>query len=318
MKKFNLFLTMIIAVALIGLTNCKKESLNVTTPDGKKYVDAIATSFNVVPAVEITTKALTESTPTIPLVTQKMWMFTCNSVWYTINSENPFALVKGLEFIGGSAGQQFWSNDANNPASFPATTQVYSNLTPDEDVRVVVEGTDANGHIAYIGANDFNPDHTSFPLNILQYRLGDVLTINADAITSLPGVTSVNVSFDTKTFDLPATRICKLGIPRTALCFDDIVLGTTITNHVNVPVPVNSHEFSLCADVLNKVVGNIVITISAGGNPVAITLPDITATTCGHGMHIVLSTTKVGWFDSATMQMTPQDIDVTTTTVNVL
>jgi copper chaperone CopZ len=313
MKKVNLFSMLIVAVVMmLGLTNCKKE-LKDSTPESKQYVEAIAASFNVVPAIEITTKALT---PTITLVSQNMYMYTSNVTFYSITPSNPFELVRGLEFLVGSAGQQWWSITANNPASFPANQSVYSNLTPDENVRVVVEGTSADSKIAYIGANDFNPNAAQFPLNIKQYRLGDYLSIYAYAITSLPGVTSVSVSFDTKAIDLPATRIGSITGAGNTLCFDDIKLGTLITNHT-VIIPNLQGSFDLYYDVLDKVVGNIVITISAGGNPVAITLPPISATALGHGMNISLSTAKVGWFDSATMQMTPADIDVTTTYVSV-
>src|ERR1035437_9561700 len=181
MKKISFFLTLIAVVMLVGLTNCKKD-LKDTTPDGKQYVKAVAASFNVVPAVEITTKALT---PAIPLTWQPMYMYTSNATFYPITLSNPYALVRGLEFLNGSAAQVFWNVTANNPASFPANVSVISNLTPAENVRVVVEGVGADTKTAYIGANDFDPNTTSFPLNITQYRLGDYLSITTDGMASL-------------------------------------------------------------------------------------------------------------------------------------
>ena len=305
MKKINLISTLIAIVMLVGLTNCKKE-LKDSTPESKQYVEAVAASFNVVPAIEITTKALT---PTIPLVSQNMYMYTSNANFYApFVSPTAYTLVRGLEFLNGSAGQQWWSVIANNPASFPATTSVYSNLTPAENIRVVVEGTDASPKITYIGAIDLNPTYTNFPLNISQYRLGDFLTINTDGLASL-GAVSVNVSFDTKAIDLEATRTqAFLG---SELGFGDIKLGALANHSVSVP----SGTVDLYNDVLDKVVGNIVITITAGTQ--VLILDPIPATVMGHGMNIVLKTTKVGTFDSATMVMTPKDIDVTTTTVTV-
>ena len=308
MKKFNLFLTLIAVVMLVGLTNCTK-NLKDTTPVSKQYVDAVVASFNVVQGVEITTKDLT---PTIPLVSQNMYMLTSNANFYTLTSQNSYVPVRGLEFLTGSAGQVFWSNTANNPASFPFGTGVISNLTPAENVRVVVEGSDANSKVAYIGAIDLNSITANFPLNITQYRLGDFLSINTDGLSSL-GAINVNVSFDTKAIDLPATRAGGI-VSGNELNFGDIKLGIATTNH-SVLVSVSPVTVDLYNDVLDKVVGNINITITAGTQ--VLTLTPIPATLMGHGMSIVLKTYKVGSFDSATMVMTQADIDVTTTSVTV-
>ena len=98
-------------------------------------------------------------------------------------TEQPFALIKGLEFITGSAANIWWSTNGNNPVSFAASQAVYSNLTPAEPVRLIMEGySQTDSRPAYLGIIDFDPTQTQFPLTVVSKSLGDVLIVNADAL----------------------------------------------------------------------------------------------------------------------------------------
>src|ERR1035437_4847981 len=105
MKKFNLIFALIAIVMLVGLTNCKKDTENTSVT---KYVGTVNGSFV---AQDASIKVNKDLAPD-QLVTRNWLMYAKNSPFYP---GQPFALVKGLEFITGSAAQQWWSKDGNNP-----------------------------------------------------------------------------------------------------------------------------------------------------------------------------------------------------------
>lgn len=300
MKKVNLFSMLIVAaVMMLGLTNCKKD-LNDSTLKPKKYVDAVAASFNVVQN-GLTFKSL----PGNPVATQNvMSMYAKNSTFYGAT----LALIDGREFITGSPAYNFWHVTGNNPAPFGIGQIVYSNFTPDEDIRVIVESTNAGGTPYYIGINDLNPSTAQFPLDIKTFRLGDVLTINTDAITALPGTPlTITVSFNTAPVDINSTKGNALANNAT-LDFGDIIYDSNLSNH-SIVVPANQGDFVLYNGVTDKVLSPITITISGAGNS-----PNVVATVlakgAGHGLQMTLSTNKVGWFDSSNMNITQANLTI--------
>ena len=147
--------------------------------------------------------------------------------------------VDGTEFITGSAAQQWWSTQGNNPASFPTGTP-YSILIPDEDLRLQLEVLDPTGHeTVYFGITDFNPETVQFPLSIKAIRLGDYLSLNIDALTKIPGANlTITANFQLANVDLVAT-IAKPWNPASTFGFNDIKYGSAVTTIVAVSDPMH-------------------------------------------------------------------------------
>jgi hypothetical protein len=260
-------------------------------------------------------------------------MYAKNSPFY---GNQPFALVKGLEFITGSAANIWWSTNGNNPVSFAASQAVYSNLTPAEPVRVIMEGYgQSDSRPAYLGIVDFDPTQAQFPLTVVSKSLGDVFIVNADALFNLPGgnLISIAVTFNVFPVDIQATEKGILSSATSgnatgvtgALDFSDIVYGAgSIYNPVTQPVGHGDNlEFS---DNCSKLKGNIIITITEAPSPsspgvngsvITLTVPASAVGLPGLGTKLVLSTTKLGWYDSATIGVTDNDIKVNVVPVPV-
>lgn len=299
MKKIIGIISMALLLAVVFMTSCKKDT---TAPvDQKQYVKAISGSF-IAKDGDITLKSAPVS------VTRTWSMYAKYSPFYT----GAFGLVDGREFITGSAAYNFWSLPANNPVTFAANQGVYSNLTPDEDLRLITESKDAFGNVAYLGVLDFNPGYANFPLTINAFRLGDVLILNTDAITGLPGGNNLTITaaFNLAPVDLAATKIGPLTLPGgtpngNQLQWSDIIYGTPVAQNVTV----GGGNFGLYDGIDKKVMGNIVITITEAGNP-PIVLPAIAAKGAGKGLKLTLKTTKIGWYDSQTINFSDTDIVV--------
>jgi len=326
MKKINLFLSLIAVVMLVGLTNCKKETENTSVT---KYVGTVNGSFV---AQDASIKINKDLAPSL-LVTRNWIMYAKNSPFY---GNQPFALVKGLEFITGSAANIWWSTNGNNPVSFAASQAVYSNLTPAEPVRVIMEGYgQSDSRPAYLGIVDFDPTQAQFPLTVVSKSLGDVFIVNADALFNLPGgnLISIAVTFNVFPVDIQATEKGILSSATSgnatgvtgALDFSDIVYGAgSIYNPVTQPVGHGDNlEFS---DNCSKLKGNIIITITEAPSPsspgvngsvITLTVPASAVGLPGLGTKLVLSTTKLGWYDSATIGVTDNDIKVNVVPVPV-
>lgn len=263
-------------------------------------------------------------------------MYARNSVNY---GNQPFALVNGSEFITGSSAQQWWAISTNNPVDIPASG-VYSNLTPDENLRVTEEAK-IGGKTAYLGINDFNPNSVDFPLNVNGLRLGDVLKIDVSQLVGLPGGEHLHfaVSDHQVKVDVEGT---KLGsITGNKLTWDDIKYNPTaedgtVTLDANstTGLPSVGQTFTSLSDVITlydgyegkfvpvDVNGNgdvtevgdgITITITedaVSGGPGATLVIPVIPSLPGHGMIMKLTTTKVGWYDSATIGLSDQNIKV--------
>lgn len=306
MKKFVFVFLGLISMVLFS---CNKEE---EIPVEKNYVNAIEGEF-IAAEGDITLKSA-------PVGVTRTWsMYTNNADFYPAGL---WSLVDGREFIENSTPYLFWSNSANNPVSFSAGQEVYSNLTPDENLRIVLETKDGNGDVAYLGILDFNPDAQSFPLTVNGYRLGDVLTVNTDDVTTLPGFGNlvVTVEYNLAPIDLAATKLANVtgteGIPNgTQFQWSDIVYGSEVAQSTVVS---GGGDVVLYDGLAHKVVGDIKITITETGNASLNIVKTITANGAGLGMKIVLETDKIGWFDSAIpLTMTDTDISVNTVTVNI-
>jgi hypothetical protein len=321
MKKFNLIFALIAIVMLVGLTNCKKD----TDKDNStiaKYVGTVNGSFV---AQDASIKVNKDLAPD-QLVTRNWIMYVKNSPFYGNQS---LALVKGNEFITGSAAQQWWSKDGNNPISFAANQAVYSNLTPAEPVRLVMEGKDGSNNVAYLGIVDFDATAAQFPLAVNSVSLGDKLIINADGLTSKPGGSSISISatFQVAPVNVQATETTS------QLFFNGSLLpgvsgilnfqGIRYNASSAVTKPVGTGDCVVFDGTASKIQGTIIITITfpplssapgVSGSSTTLTVP---AAGPGQYKKIVLTTTKLGWYDSATIGVTDNDITVDETNVSV-
>ena len=314
MKKLNLFPMLLVAVVMmLGLTNCKKD-LKESTPVSKQYVAAIDGSFIAQDGDLSLAKSFN---PLAPVGVNRTWtMYTSNTIFYP--SANPFALVKGLEFLQTSDPYTFWSNPSNNPITFAAGQGVYSNLTPAEDLRLITETTDADGKVAYLGMLDFNPTAANFPLTVHGYRLGDVLAINLDDLRNMDGGSNFNFSvrFNLSPIDMLATKMGTisghgLAVPTgTEFTWEDVKYGAPVS--VTVPVTTEG-DFVLYNGLDSKVTGMIILTVTekATGHQLNYFVP-AGMERPGKGRLFVLKTTKLGWYDSGTVSITDKDITITT------
>ena len=314
MKKVSLVLS--VALMVVILFSCsKKEDNDVVTP--QKYVKAIQGSF-IAKDGDITLKST-------PVGVNRTWtMYATNSPFY---SNQAFALIRGAEFITGSVAYNYWSNTANNPITFSATQSVYSNLTPDENVRIISESKDAADKVAYLGILDFNPTLADFPLTVNCFRLGDVLTINTDLLTKLPGgdKLSIKVKYNLAPIDLATTKLAPVtgtgGVPNgKQFTWADVVYGTSVASEMSV----GSGDFVVYEGLDKKVMGDILIEITdtytgiVNDQPVAhINLAAIPAAGAGKGLKLILKTNKIGWYDSGILNFSDKDITVEVVTVTV-
>jgi hypothetical protein len=303
---------------LVGLTNCKKDTENTSVT---KYVGTVNGSF-IPQDVNI---SVSKSFPfDAPEASTRNWiMYAKNSPFY---GNQPFALVKGLEFVTGSAANIWWKTDGNNPVSFDASQGVYSNLTPVEPVRLIMETKDVSGAVAYLGILDFDPTQAQFPLTVTGKRLGDVVTLNTDALTKLPGANlTITATVQSTKIDIAKTELGTLS-PATgenttgvtgALDFSDIIYGEVGSQVVTIPN--GSGDFPLYSGVDKKVFGNIIITITeapsssspgVSGSVIVLTVPSSAVGISGKSTKITLTTNKLGWYDSSTINVSDQDITV--------
>ena len=305
MKKF---IIMFAFMALVLFSCNKKQDVLDAQPETTvEYVNPIAGSF-IAQEGDITLKSADLSK-----VTRTWSMYSNNPAFY--GTSGVWTLVDGREFITGSAAYNFWKPSANNnPVTFPANQAVYSNLTPDENLRVIVETKNSDDDVAYLGVLDFNPDAVSFPLTVTGYRLGDKLTIDASQLLALPGAQNITISaqFNLAPINIDATKNCVLttsgGAPAGSkqLTWSDIVYGTPVPTTLSVPTGV----VELYDGLTDKVQGTIVITITETGNGGSVIQKTVDAVGPGHGLALTLTTTKIGWYDSGTINWSDKDITV--------
>lgn len=288
MKKLSLIFVVAIMM-VVTLFSCNKKEDDVIVPTYASFVSGEVFIQNG--------DVMLKSSPIG--VTRYLYMYK------QLTSAPTFGLVDGSEFLSGSAPAIFWSTASNNPGSFPAGTNVYSNYTPVMQVRMVAKTLDGSNVPAYLGIFDVFPTAASFPVTIYGKRLGDVLTLNTDALTSLPGYTSMSfsVSYDKSMIDVPTTMVT--SGPTT-------LEGWPTYSYLSV-VPVvdqvlTGSGIQTVYDGLDaKITGTITIKIHVDATTITVTT---SASNLGHGMAITLKTNKVGWYDSGTINITDDDIIV--------
>lgn len=233
-------------------------------------------------------------------VTNLMYMYNDNGGTYT--------LVNGSEFLPGSDPAVFWSTAGNNPGAFGINQTVYSNYTPaNVPIRVVVEQLNSSDKVAFLGITDLTPTYNSFPLNIVCRRLGDKLTLNTDALTSLPGYSTMSfkVSYDVQPIDVEATRLDAANAI-TDSNWPTLHLGASVPNEKLLSRTDNGEQV-IYNEVEGKITGTINVTIYVDGATIVKSVP---AVGLGHGLALTLTTEKVGWYDSQNMGITQADITI--------
>jgi hypothetical protein len=237
-----------------------------------------------------------------------------------------------LEFLTGSAANIWWKTDGNNPVSFDASQGVYSNLTPAEPVRLIMETKDVSGAVAYLGILDFDPLQAQFPLKVTGKRLGDVVTLNTDALTKLPGANlTITATFQLADVNISRTESRLLLSPATsengngvtnAFDYNDIYYDPRVANTITIPN--GNGDFPLYSGIDKKVFGDIVITITetpsssspgVNGSVIVLTVPASNLGIAGKSTKITLTTSKLGWYDSSTINVS--DVDITVNAVNL-
>jgi hypothetical protein len=236
------------------------------------------------------------------------------------------SLVDGSEFIKGSVAWNWWhTGSGRNCVGGPASQLVYPNmLLPDEDLRVFYKVQNWNAEDIYFGLVDFNPETVQFPLSIKAYRLGDYLGINADALFKLPGSgnITITVSYSLAPLNLNVTR-AKPWNPASTFGFNDIFYDGAVTdNHVYSLTSAGGMS-TVYNGFTGKVMGDVYISVveaassSTSANLYIVKVDKSNFGKAGKGTELVLTTTKVGWYDSATIGVNDKDITVETIEVPI-
>lgn len=287
MKKLNLFFV-VASVALVFMSCNKKDN-----PVEGKSVDYIMRTEFVPQTGDVTLK----SAP----IGQKneLYMFR-QSATAGINWE----LVDGTEFLTGSDPYNFWQDPSNNPGVFNVGQTVYSNYTPIEQLRIVDKVLNSSSVPAYLGIVDVFPNKNKFPLPVKCRRLGDVLTLNTDDLTALPGYNfiSFTVSYDKNIIDIDGT-IQNSG--DTDAGWPAYEYSSTVA--VTDQVVSGSGDVTVYDGLEAKITGTITVKIRVDNTTIVKTVP---ASGLGYGLALKLTTDKTGWYDSANMNITTDDIDV--------
>lgn len=297
MKKLSLIFAVAIMMAVIVSCNKKED---VIQPE-KTYAKFVSGEV-IIQNGDVTLKSAPVG------VTEWLYMYKQTSITPT------FALVNGTEFLTGSAPALFWAASGNNPGNFPASQAVYSNYTPAMQVRMVAKTVNASGTPAYLGIFDVFPNQASFPVHIYGKRLGDVLTLNTDALTALPGYT--NMSFDvvytTSIIDVNTTMVT--SGPTTASAWPTYTYSSTPSVTTILNATKNLGARTVYDELGFKTTGTITINIHVDTTTITV---QTQAAPMGYGLAITLTTDKVGWYDSGTMVIGHEDIGVQTASIPV-
>ena len=223
-----------------------------------------------------------------------------------------WSLVDGSEFLPGSAPAIDWKS-GTNPVWISG--DVYVTYCPVLPLRVVLKATTggAGTEVSYLGIHDVTPNAASFPIAVQDRRLGDVLTLNTDALTALPGYT--NMSFDVVyTKSIIDVNQTALTSPVTTNAWPVYVYSSTtkVTTHLDATQLLGYRTVYDGLDA--KITDTITINIHVDNTTISKTTP---AVGMGSGLKITLSTTKVGWYNSGTISVSENDITVSAVTVSV-
>lgn len=223
--------------------------------------------------------------------------------------------VDGNEFLPGSAAQLDWGTTPLKTKWWFATgSTVRVTYCPAILMRFVsVAKTSENGTPTYLGLYDCTPSANSFPITLKGRRLGDVLKINVDALTKLPGYSNMHfeVIYNKHVIDVNgtifgSTNDTKDGWPSYVYsgAATSVTFPISAAQNVGMQTVYDDVDATIDGTITVKIyVDNAVITktVQAPGND--------------KGLAITLTTNKVGWYDSANIGL--QDIDITVDNVDL-
>ncbi|MDA3802639.1 MAG: hypothetical protein PF488_01935 [Patescibacteria group bacterium] len=295
MKKISLIFTVAIIMA-VAFVACNKED-NVMP---KQFASVVSGEF-----IPSDTDVFLKSAPDIG-----GYLFDAYDIKH---GASVYSRIDGSEFFPGSAAQLDW--DGSTTVWFSSTQPVYITYCPVLPMKVVltaVEGDEISTP-SYLGIWAGTPDEARFPIPVLVRRLGDVLTLNIDALTSLPGYT--NMSFDVEytesVINLPATIEATTS---TASGWPNYQYSGTSSVTESFDATTGSGDQTVYEGLDAKVTGTITITIHVDGIDIAV---QTDATDLGKGMNMILTTTRVGWYNSGTIGITEDDINIDTRNIPV-
>ena len=229
--------------------------------------------------------------------------------------ETDWSVVNGTEFLPGSAPALDWAGYAIDNPSWWFSGGVYITYCPVLPMRVVLKATvgGAGTTPSYLGIWDGTPSASSFPITVVDRRLGDVLTLNTDALTALPGYAnmSFDVSYTKYIIDVNQTALTS---PVTTAAWPVYVYSSNSDVTKNLNATQNLGDRTIYDGLDAKIIGDITIKIHVDNTTLTV---KTSALGIGHGLKLVLSTTKVGWYNSGVIGVTEKDIDITTVDVPV-
>lgn len=242
------------------------------------------------------------------------------------NIYSPYKLLDGSLFIAQTEPWLFWSNTAHNPETF-GLTNVYSNLSPTVQSRMVCEVLNAQGKVSHLGIVDFLPSSDLFPLTIINKRVGAKILVNKDDVANIPNVPlqSIEIKASMAPVDVLATiktskaTVTPLGDdpsdnPNTN-GWPNFVYGATAVQTFNVNLG-STGDILLYNEVEENIVPGTQIDVIVKIADVTIT-EHVSAPAVGYGIKIIIETDKEGWYDSQLMNPTEEDLAITVTTVKI-
>lgn len=231
-----------------------------------------------------------------------------------VGSPTVWSVVNGTEFLPGSAPALDWASYVIDSPTWWFSGGVYITYCPVLPMRVVIKATQGGYSTtpSYLGIWDGTPSQASFPIHVQDRRLGDKLTLNANALKALPGYTNLSftVSYDKSVIDVNGTATTS---GNTDAGWPTYVYSSTV--NVANQVVTGTDDMTVYDGLDSKITGNIVITIHVDATTIVLT--GIPASSLGHGMAITLLTTKVGWYNSGVITITENDITPTVVTVTI-
>ena len=292
---------MFLAILVIAMFSCSKDQL--TDPNASKsYVKAISGQF-IPKDGDVTLKLA-------PLVGGHQ--IDC---WDKKTLGAPWTVIDGTEFITGSAPAVDWAGYAiGNPAWY-LSGSVYITYCPASlPMRVVITAKigGVNSTPSYLGIWEGIPDQASFPITIQDRRIGDVVTLNTDALTGLPGYAtmSFDVVYTKNVIDLAKTS---MSSPVTDVNWAVYEYSSHVATTTTLDATKNLVN-RVVYDGLDAKITGITINIHVDNTTITKTVADAGM---GHGLQITLTTSKTGWYNSGTMTVTENDITATQVDVPV-
>lgn len=231
-----------------------------------------------------------------------------------VGSPTVWSVVSGTEFLPGSAPALDWASYVIDSPTWWFSGGVYITYCPVLPMRVVLKATSGGQGTtpSYLGIWDGTPSASTFPITVQDRRLGDKLTLNANALKDLPGYTNLSftVSYTKSIIDVNGTATTSGNTDAGWPTY--IYSGTT---PVVDQVVTGDDDMTVYDGLDAKITGNIVIKIHVDAT--TITLANIPASSLGHGMAITLLTTKVGWYNSGVITIVENDITPSVVTVTI-